>query len=113
MDRKLAELAGPDPAGRGGRGGRGAGGRGGRGGGGPPPPESFGSIQGTLLGPANALQAADETPTTPTVAAANDQIKAFSALKAKWDAIVKTDVPALNAKLKAAGAQPVTIPPAR
>src|SRR5207247_2402040 len=101
MDGKLADLAGPDPsAGRGGRGG-GGGGRGGRGGGGPPPPESFGSIQGTLLGPANALQAADATPTIPTVAAANDRLRAFSALKGKWDAIVKTEIPALNAKLKA------------
>src|SRR5437899_1872707 len=73
MDGKLADVAGPDAsAGRGGRGG-GGGGRGGRGGGGPPRPESFGSIQGTLLGPANALQAADATPTIPTVAAANDR----------------------------------------
>jgi hypothetical protein len=55
------------------------------------------------------LQGADETPTTQAAAAANDRLKAYGALKAKWDAIVRTDIPALNAKLKAAGAAAVVV----
>lgn len=55
----------------------------------------------------NALQEADAAPTSAVVAAANEKLKTYAALKARWDAIVKTDVPALNAALKKAGAQPV------
>ena len=54
------------------------------------------------------LQGADEAPTTQVVLAANDRLKDLAALKAQWDAITKTDIPALNVKLKAAGAQAVT-----
>ncbi len=106
LDKKLAELAGPENTGRGGRGGGGGGGRGGRGG--PPAPVSFGSITAEFAAPLNALQEADETPTASLVAAANDKLKTYAALKARWEAIVKTDVPALNAALRKAGAQPVT-----
>ena len=106
LDKKLADLAGPDQGGGRGRGGGGGGGgRGGRGG--APAPDSFGSIQGELNGPFGALQGADATPTTQVVAAANDRLAVFAALKGKWDAVVKTDLPALNAKLKAAGVEPV------
>jgi hypothetical protein len=101
LDKKLSDLAGPEPTGRGGRGG----GRGGRGGAGAP--TSFSSIAGQFSAPLNVLQEADEAPTTSAVASANDVLKEFATLKSKWDAIVKTDVPALNAKLKAAGAQEV------
>jgi photosystem II stability/assembly factor-like uncharacterized protein len=107
LDRKLQALAGPA---QGGGRGRGGGGGGGRGGGGAPPSESFGSMQGELGGPFGILQGADGTPTTQVVTAANDRLRTFASLRAKWDAIVKTDVPALNAKLKAAGAEPVSIP---
>ena len=111
LERKLAELAGPDPAGgRGGRGGGGFGGPpgGGRGGaGGAPAAESFGSISGQFLPVMNILQDADEVPTTQAVAAANLRLKTYTDLKVKWDAIVRADVAALNAKLQASGAQPV------
>jgi photosystem II stability/assembly factor-like uncharacterized protein len=107
LDKKLAELAGPENTGRGGRGGGGGGGadRGGRGG--PPAPVSYGSITAEFAAPLNALQEADEAPTASVVAAANEKIKAFAALNAKWAAIVKTDVPALNTALKKAGVEPV------
>jgi hypothetical protein len=109
LDKKLAELGGPDQGGGRGRGGGGGGGgRGGRGGG-PGAPESFQSIQGELSGPFGILQGADATPTTQAVNAANDRLKAFAALKAKWTAIERTDLPALNAKLRAAGAEPISI----
>ena len=102
LDRKLADLAGPEPTGRGGRGG----GRGGRGGG-PPAPPSFGGIAAEFAAPLNAIQEADEPPTASMVVAANEKLKTFAELKAKWAAIMRTDVPALNVALKAAGAQPV------
>jgi len=108
LDKKLAELAGPENTGRGGRGGGGGGG-GGRGGrGGPPAPASFGSITAEFAAPLNAIQEADEAPTAAAVNAANEKLKTYAALKARWEAIVNTDVPALNAALKKAGAQPVT-----
>ena len=55
----------------------------------------------------NILQDADEVPTTQAVAAATLRLKTHADLKAKWDAIVKSDVAALNAKLQASGVQPV------
>ena len=115
FSKKLDEIAGADQGGGGGGrgrrgGGGGGGGRGARGGGAAasaPPADSYASIQGTLLGPEGLLQGADETPTTQAVAAANDRLKAFAAVRARWDALIKADLPALNAKLKAAGAEPV------
>jgi hypothetical protein len=106
LDKKLAELAGPENTGRGGRGGGGGGGRGGRGG--PPAPASFGSITAEFAAPLNAIQEADEAPTAAAVNAANEKLKTYAALRARWEAIVNTDVPALNAALRKAGAQPVT-----
>ncbi|MFI5310347.1 MAG: glycoside hydrolase [Gemmatimonadales bacterium] len=106
LDKKLAELAGPEQGGGRGRGG-GGGGRGGAGG--PPAPESFGAIGGTLSGPFGIRQGADATPTTQAVTAANDRLKAFAELKAKWDAIVKTDLPAINTRLRAAGVEPISM----
>jgi hypothetical protein len=102
LDRKLADLAGPEATGRGGRGG----GRGGRGGG-PPAPPSFGGLTAEFAAPMNAIQEADEPPTASMVVAANEKLRTFAELKAKWAAILRTDVPALNVALKAAGAQPV------
>ncbi|MBI3569357.1 MAG: glycoside hydrolase [Gemmatimonadetes bacterium] len=104
LAKSLDEIAGPEPtAGRGGFGG----GRGGRGG--PPAPDSFASVAAQLLPVMNVLQEADATPTTQTVAAANDRLKAFAALKARWEHILKTDVRAINIKLHAAGIEPVAM----
>jgi photosystem II stability/assembly factor-like uncharacterized protein len=104
LDKKLADLAGPENTGRAGRGGGG----GGRGRGGAPAAPSFGTIAGEFAAPMNAIQEADAAPTTALVNAANEKLKTYASLKAQWDAIVKADVPALNAALKKAGAQPVT-----
>lgn len=106
LDRKLAALAGPENTGRGGRGGGAGGGRGGRGG--APAPVSFASITGEFAAPMNAIQEADETPTASMVAAANATLKTYATLKSNWETIMKADVPALNAALAKAGAQPVT-----
>ena len=106
IEKKLGELAGPDPAaGRGGRGG-GGGGRGGPAG--PAGGDSFGSIAGQFLPIMNILQDADAAPTSQAAAATNARLKTFAELKAKWVSVVNTDIAALNVKLKAAGAQPVT-----
>ena len=102
LDSKLAALAGPGTSSRGGRGGRGGGGRGG-----PAAPPSFGSVAAGFAAPMNAIQEADEPPTATMVAAATQQLKIYAGLKARWEAIVSTDVPALNAALVKAGSQPV------
>lgn len=103
LDARLVALAGAT-----------GGGRGGRGGGGAPASETFGSIASSVLGPLNVLQDADEQPVAAVVAGATERIKAFKAFKAleaRWNAIVKTDLVALNARLKAAGAAEVTVSP--
>ncbi len=104
---RMDALAGAEAAPGGGRGG-GGGGRGGAPGG-APAPESFSSVAGQFLPIMSVLQAADYTPTTQAVTAANERLKALGALKATWDGITKNELPKLNAKLKAAGAQPVTL----
>ena len=55
-------------------------------------------------------QDADEQPVSAVVEASNERIAAFRAVVARWDAVVKTDVPALNVRLKAAGAAEVRVP---
>ena len=105
LAKRLETLAGPEATG-GGRGGFGGGG--GRGGG-PPAPASFTSVAGQFLPVMNVLQDADETPTSQAVAAASDRLKTLGTLQAQWNAITKTDIPALNAKLKAAGSEPLKV----
>lgn len=113
IDAKIVAIAGAGGGGRGrGRGGAAAGGGpGGRAGGpGTPPAETFASITGTLLAPLNVIQDADEQPVSAVVAAATERISAYKALSARWDALMKSDVAALNAKLKAAGAAELKAP---
>ena len=104
LTKRLEVLAGPEPT-AGGRGGLG----GGRGGGGAPAPESFGSVGSQFLPVMNVLQGADETPTSQAVSFANARLKTFAGLQAQWMVIAKTDVPTLNAKLKAAGSEPLKV----
>ena len=59
------------------------------------------------------LQSADETPTSQQVAAATERIHAFSEIQNRWNAILKTDIPALNTKLKAAGLNILIVPAPR
>ena len=112
LDAQLTTLAGPQGGGRG-RGGFGGAppGGGGRGGAGAPLAESFASVSSGLGGPLGVLQDADDVPTTQTVAAAKDRLAAYDLLKRKWEELQKVAVPALNAKLKAAGASEVKVNP--
>ena len=105
LDRKLESLSPtPDPnaAGRGGRGGRGGGG-GGRFGGPAAPFDSLAGASASLAGVMNLLQGADVRPTTVQIKAIAAARTSASAVMAKWNAIRTVDLPAINAKLTAAG----------
>jgi hypothetical protein len=111
LDARLVALSGAGGGGRGGRGGGGGGGGGGRGGAtGALAAESFGSVAGSVLGPLNVLQDADEQPVAALVRTATERIGAFKVLEARWSAVLKTDLPALNARLGAAGATAIPSP---
>ena len=111
FDKKLESLAPAPPSGAGGRGrgGRGAGGGGrgpstGSGQAGPAaPPDSLNGASAALSGVMNILQGADVPPTTVQLNAIADARATASKAMARWDAIKAVDLPALNAKLKAAG----------
>jgi photosystem II stability/assembly factor-like uncharacterized protein len=108
LDRKVAALAPPQmneggPSGRGGRGG------GGRAGGAPAaPPDSLSGASAALAGVMNILQGADVPPTTVQLNAVAEARATASKAMARWDAIKSVDLPALNAKLKAAGLSTIT-----
>jgi len=104
-DEKLNGLAG-----QGGGGGR-RGGGGGRGRGGAGAQPSFSSINGELLSMLALLEGADAEPTTQALAAVRGTQRDFDALVARWNALRTTDLNALNAKLRAAGQQTVSISP--
>ena len=107
FDQKLAALAPailPDSGGRGGRGG------GGRGRGAAPvaPPDSLDAASTALASVMNILQGADVRPTTVQLdAIANARATAAKAMTA-WSTVKTVDLPALNAKLKAAGLPVIT-----
>jgi photosystem II stability/assembly factor-like uncharacterized protein len=111
LQRKIEETAGATSfgGGRGGRGGFGAGagggalGQGQRGAAPPPPPATLASAAAGLSGVMNVLQAADVQPTAVQLKAIAAARAAGAAAMARWTAIKTVDVPAINAKLKAAG----------
>ena len=104
--KKTAALAGTPPgAAGGGRGGRGAGG-------GAPAAatapavtdaETLWGIRSQLSGLMNSMQAADVAPTANTLAAVTAARATASRVMAKWNALRTVELPALNARLKAAG----------
>ena len=97
LDKKVEAIAGPPP------GGGGRGGRGGRGGaGGAAPPDTLNAISASLGGVMSSLQAADVKPTTVELTAITAARATAAKVMARWTAIKTVDVPALNAKLKAA-----------
>ncbi len=55
----------------------------------------------------NSLQAADVRPTTMQLNAIASARAAAAPAMAKWQALVTTDLPALNTKLVAAGLAPL------
>jgi hypothetical protein len=63
----------------------------------------------TLAGVMNILQGADVQPTTVQVNAIADARASASKPMARWDAIKSVDLPALNAKLRAAGLPTITL----
>jgi photosystem II stability/assembly factor-like uncharacterized protein len=107
-----------DAIGGAGSGGGGRGGRGGRGGApaaAPGDPSAAGagptlaSAAATLAGVMNILQGADVQPTAIQLKAIAAARTAASGVMAKWTALETVDLPAINAKLKAAGLAPLTI----
>jgi len=99
FDKKLAGLEGTRSVPAGGRGG-------GRGGGPPAatqPTDTLWRVGEQLSGMMNAMQAADVAPTTNTLNALTAANTTATRVMARWRAIRTVDVPALNAKLKAAG----------
>ncbi len=101
LDKKLIALAGANG---------GSGGRGGPRGGGGNAPATFRSMTDELQPLIGNLQSADEIPTSQQVAAATERIRTIGELQNRWSAIVKTDLPTLNARLKAAGLNVLTVP---
>ncbi len=103
VDTKAAALQGTPPPAGGGR-GRGAGG-GGRGAApaAPAAPDTLWATSGSLGGVMNAMQAADVAPTANTLAAVTAAQANAARVLARWTLFRTVDLPALNAKLKAAG----------
>ncbi|HWH53927.1 MAG TPA: hypothetical protein VN651_20400 [Gemmatimonadaceae bacterium] len=105
---RLDSLAPPPAAGgRGGRGGRG--GFVGRGGG-APQTVTLESASTAAMTAAMAMQNADVTPTASEVTAASQARSQSTAVMAKWNALRTTGLSALNAKRRAAGLAPITVP---
>jgi photosystem II stability/assembly factor-like uncharacterized protein len=106
FDKQVSALAGAAAVGGRGR-GQGPGGGGGQGGrGAGPGADTAGTLAGAttaLSGVMNSLQAADVRPTTMQLNAIASARAAAAPTIAKWQALVTTDLPALNAKLVAAG----------
>ncbi len=67
------------------------------------PQETLSAIGNTLIPLMNLLQAADAAPTSQVSVAVAERRQALKALLARWITFKSQDVPALNAKLKAAG----------
>jgi hypothetical protein len=84
------------PAGRGGRGAA-------------PGTDTFGSIAGQLLPIMQLLQGADETPTSQSTKAADERLRALSALRAQWTVLTTTDLAAINKRLADAGIPPLKV----
>ena len=105
LDDRIVALVG-----QGGGGGRRGGGGGGRGRGGAPGGPTFTSIDGTLQSSMNLLEESDAEPTTQATASVQAARRDFDALVARWNVIRTTDIPALNAKLRAAGQSEIRVP---
>ena len=94
--------------GQGGGGGRRGGGGRGRGASTAP---TVGSISGELLPLMQLLEDADVEPTTQAVTAVRNAQRDQTALVVRWNAVKSRMIPALNARLRAAGAGEVPTPP--
>ncbi len=105
LKAEVTALAPPVAAGGGGRGGFG-----GRGGGRGNTPATLDSASAAMMAAAMAMQQADVAPTARDVAACADARRQSTAVMARWTKVTTVDLPALNAKRKAAGQPPIVIP---
>ncbi len=106
FDRQIVAIAGEATSNGGGRGGRGRGA-------GPAPAAAstptLASAEAALAGVMNVLQGADVTPPAVSVTAITNAQQAATAVMQRWNALKTVDLAAINAKLQAAGAEPLTI----
>ena len=101
-DSRVLSIAGAT----GGRGGRGGGrGRGGT------PQMTLASLDGQLLSLMATLEEVDAAPTAAALAAVHDTQREFDSLSARWATAIGPELAALNARLRVAGQQPVSISP--
>ena len=63
-----------------------------------------------MLAAAMSMQDAEAAPTAREVAAVTDARRQSTALMARWTRLMSVDLPALNAKRKAAGQPPIELP---
>jgi hypothetical protein len=111
FDEQLTALVGQGGGGRRGGGGAAPAPVGGRGRGGAGTQPSLSSITGELLSLMSLLEGADAEPTTQALAAVRAAQRGFDSLVSRWDALRGPELVALNAKLRAAGQQPVAVVP--
>jgi photosystem II stability/assembly factor-like uncharacterized protein len=107
---QVAALAPPVPAGGRGAPGGGRGAGGGRGGAANAPPTLDGA-SAAMMAAAMAMQGADVAPTAREIAAIDEARRLASGVNARWTKLSRVDLPALNAKRKAAGQPLVDWPP--
>jgi photosystem II stability/assembly factor-like uncharacterized protein len=116
LKARIDSLAPAAAAGGGGRGGRGGGGfpGGGRGGAaGASSAANLTSVSGALTGAISAMQTADMVPTAARLEAARKAQADAATVMQRWNTLSTTMLTALNAKLRAAGQQPIVPPPVR
>ena len=106
LKAEVATLAPPVPAGGGGRGGFGGRGGGGRGN----TPATLDSASAAMMAAAMSMQQAEAAPTARDVEACAAARRQQAAVMRAWTKITTVDLPALNAKRKAAGQPPIAIP---
>jgi photosystem II stability/assembly factor-like uncharacterized protein len=104
-------LPAPIPGGRGAPGGGRGGGRGAGRGGAATAPASLDAVSAAMMAAAMAMQGADVAPTGREVAAVADARRQSAAVMARWSKLTTVDLPALNAKRKAAGQPVIDWPP--
>jgi hypothetical protein len=71
---------------------------------------SLDAVSGAMVAAAMAMQGADVAPTGREAAAVADARRQSAAVMAKWTKATTIDLPAINAKRKAAGLPPIEWP---
>ena len=74
-------------------------------------PSTLDGVSASMLTAAMAMQGADVAPTVREVAACAEARRQAAPLMARWAKLTTVDLPALNAKRKAAGQPPIAWPP--